>query len=195
MLFIELIGICYTEVNNLKQGTYVERTLVVFKPDAVQRGIVGEVLSRFEKVGLKIVGTKMVNPDEAHYYYHYETIGKMVSRRGEAQFRVQLGAMQEGPVVAVVLQGIECVALVRKMVGATNTKESAPGTIRGDYAHASLDHVNAHNVALPTILHASGDVEEAKQELAHWFTDDEIFDGYQTVHEYFTQPYPDNKKK
>lgn len=172
----------------------MERTLVVFKPDAVQRGIVGEVLTRFEKVGLKIVGMKMVNPDEAHYYHHYETIGKMVSRRGEAQFKVQLGAMQEGPVIAAVLEGVEAVALVRKMVGATNTKDAAPGTIRGDFAHASLDHVNAHNVALPTIMHASGDVDEAKEELAHWFSDDEIFADYQTVHEYFTQPHPSRQK-
>lgn len=172
----------------------MERTLVVFKPDAVQRGIVGEVLTRFEKVGLKIVGMKMVNPDEAHYYHHYETIGKMVSRRGEAQFKVQLGAMQEGPVIAAVLEGVEAVALVRKMVGATNTKDAAPGTIRGDFAHASLDHVNAHNVALPTVLHASGDVDEAKEELAHWFADSEIFAEYQTVHEYFTQPHPSRKK-
>ncbi len=173
----------------------MERTLIIFKPDAVQRGIMGEVLSRFEKVGLKIVGMKMVNPDEGHYHYHYETIGKMVSRRGEAQFRAQLGAMQEGPVIAVILQGVEAAELVRKMVGATNTKEAAPGTIRGDYAHASLDHVNAHNVALPTILHASGDKIEAKAEIAHWFSDAEIFADYQTVHEYFTQPLPDNKKK
>lgn len=172
----------------------MERTLVVFKPDAIQRGIVGEVLSRFEKVGLKIVGMKMVNPDEEHYYHHYEVIGKMISRRGEAQFKVQLGAMQEGPVIGMVLEGVEAVSLVRKMVGATNTKEAAPGTIRGDYAHASLDYVNAHNVALPTILHASGDPEEAADELAHWFSDEELFAGYQTVHEYFTQPSPDRKK-
>lgn len=172
----------------------VQKTLVVFKPDAVQRGIMGEVLSRFEKVGLKIVAMKMANPDEAHYFHHYETIGKMVSRRGEAQFRVQLGAMQEGPVVAMVLQGVEAVALVRKLVGATNAKDAAPGTIRGDFAHASLDHVNAHNVALPTIVHASGDSDEATLEISHWFNDDELFTEYQTVHEYFTQPHPDTQK-
>lgn len=172
----------------------IQRTLVVFKPDAVQRGIVGEVLGRFEKVGLKIVAMRMVNPDRDHYYHHYETIGKMVSRRGQSQFEVQLGAMQEGPVIAMILEGVEAVALVRKLVGATNTKDAAPGTIRGDYAHASLDYVNAHNVALPTILHASGDVAEAKDEIAHWFTDDEIHADYQTVHEYFTQPHPDRQK-
>ncbi|HSW78365.1 MAG TPA: nucleoside-diphosphate kinase [Candidatus Chromulinivoraceae bacterium] len=173
----------------------MERTLVVFKPDAVQRGIVGEVLSRFEKVGLKIIAMKMVNPDEAHYYHHYETIGKMVSRRGEAQFRVQLGAMQEGPVIAMVLEGVSAVKQVRKMVGTTSTNEAAPGTIRGDYAHASLDHVNTHNVALPTILHASGDPDEAAQEIEHWFNSKEIFADYQTVHEYFTQPMPAKTRK
>lgn len=173
----------------------MERTLIIFKPDAVQRGIVGEILSRFEKVGLKIIGVKMLSPDEAHYYHHYETIGKMVSRRGEAQFRVQLGAMQEGPVVAVILQGVGAVTLVRKMVGTTSTNEAAPGTIRGDYAHASLDYVNEHNVALPTILHASGDVSEAKDEITHWFKDEEIYAGYETVHEYFTQPRPGSKKR
>ncbi|MEI7765054.1 MAG: nucleoside-diphosphate kinase [bacterium] len=166
----------------------MERTLIVFKPDAVQRGIVGEVLSRFEKMGLKIVGMKMVNPDEAHYFHHYETIGKMISRRGEAQFKVQLGAMQEGPVIAAVLEGVEVVAVVRKMVGATNTKDALPGTIRGDYAHASLDYVNENGVALPTVMHASGDLEEAKAEIAHWFSDSEIYGDYQTVHQKFTQP-------
>jgi len=173
----------------------MERTLIVFKPDSIQRGLVGEILSRFEKVGLKIVAMKMLSPDYDHYYHHYETIGKMVSRRGKAQFDVQLGAMQEGPVIAAVLQGVEAVSLVRKMVGATNAKEAAPGTIRGDYAHASLDYVNAHNVALPTLVHASGDADEAKLEIEHWFAESEIFEAYETVHEYFTQPRPKATKK
>ncbi len=81
------------------------------------------------------------------------------------------------------------------MVGTTSTAEAAPGTIRGDYAHASLEYVNEHNVALPTILHASGDAEEAAQEIDHWFADIEMFDNYETVHEYFTQPKPEAKKK
>ena len=173
----------------------IEKTLIIFKPDALQRGFVGEILTRFEKAGLKIVAMMMLNPDYNHYYHHYETIGKMVSRRGEDQFKVQLGAMQEGPVIAAILQGVEAASLVRKMVGATNTKEAAPGTIRGDYAHASLDYVNEHGVALPTLMHASGDADEAKEEIAHWFSESEIYDTYQTVHEYFTQPRPDSKKK
>lgn len=173
----------------------IEKTLIIFKPDALQRGFVGEILTRFEKAGLKIVAMKMLNPDYDHYYHHYETIGKMVSRRGEEQFKVQLGAMQEGPVIAAILQGVEAASLVRKMVGATNTKEAAPGTIRGDYAHASLDYVNEHGVALPTLMHASGDADEAKEEIAHWFSESEIYDQYETVHEYFTQPRPGAKKK
>lgn len=173
----------------------LERTLVIFKPDAIQRGLMGEVLTRFERVGLKIIGMKMANPDEAHYFHHYETIGQMVSRRGEEQFKVQLGAMQEGPVIAMVLQGVEAVALVRKMVGATNTRDAAPGTIRGDFAHASIEYVNSHNVALPTVVHASGDVAEADQEIKHWFKDSELFAEYKTAHEHFTQPHPSHKKK
>ncbi|NTW62085.1 nucleoside-diphosphate kinase [Candidatus Saccharibacteria bacterium] len=169
---------------------HFERTLVILKPDAIQRAICGEILGRFEKAGLKIVAMKMVEPDEKHYFHHYETIGKMVSRRGEDQFKVQLSAMQEGPVIALVLQGVEAISLVRKMVGVTNTKEAAPGTIRGDYAHASLDYVNSVNVALPTVVHASGDASDAKQEIEHWFSADEIFDNYMTVHEHFTQPRP-----
>ena len=84
----------------------MEKTLIVLKPDAVQRGIVGEVLTRFEKVGLKIVGMKMVQPTKDHYYHHYETIGQVISRRGQEVFDVTLDFMMEGPVVAVVLEGI-----------------------------------------------------------------------------------------
>lgn len=172
----------------------MEQTLVILKPDTLQRGFAGEILTRFERVGLKIIAMKMSNPDEAHYYHHYETIGKMVSRRGEEQFKVQLGAMQEGPVIAMILEGVEAVSLVRKLVGTTSTKEADPGTIRGDFAHASLEYVNKHGVALPTLIHASGDPAEAEQEIAHWFSKDDIHDNYQTVHEYFTQPKPGQAK-
>ena len=97
----------------------VERTLVLFKPDTVQRGLVGEILTRFERVGLKIVGTKMIFPDRDHYYRHYEDIGHMVTRRGQETFDITLEMMQLGPVIAMVLEGVESVSLVRKMVGGT----------------------------------------------------------------------------
>jgi nucleoside-diphosphate kinase len=171
----------------------VERTLIIFKPDSVMRGLVGEILHRFERAGIKIVGMKMLAPSHDHFYHHYETIGTMITRRGEAQFNVQVAHMQESPVIAAVLEGVEVVSVVRKMVGTTSAKDAAPGTIRGDYAHASLDYVNMHNVALPTLLHASGNVEEAQKEIAHWFKPEEIYDGYHTVHEVFTQPRPKKK--
>ena len=164
----------------------IERSLIIFKPDAVQRGVVGEILSRFEKVGLKIVGAKMLEPSYDHFFYHYENIGKMISRRGQKAFDVTLLTMEEGPVIAFVLEGIEAVSLVRKMVGATEPKSALPGTIRGDYSHMSFGHADKNDIGIPNIIHASGDPDEAKLEVAHWFAETELF-SYQTVHEKFTQ--------
>ncbi|MEK7190425.1 MAG: nucleoside-diphosphate kinase [Patescibacteria group bacterium] len=171
-----------------------ERTLVIFKPDAVQRGIVGEILSRFEKAGFKIVGAKMLKPDYDHYYHHYETIGKMISRHNQKIFDITVEMMSEGPVIAMVLEGIEAVSFVRRMVGATESKSALPGTIRGDYSHMSFTHADKEDVGLPNLLHASGDPEEAKIEIAHWFSESELFD-YETVHEKFTQKRKSHKQK
>jgi nucleoside-diphosphate kinase len=164
----------------------MERTLIIFKPDAVQRGIVGEILTRFERVGLKIVGTKMLSPDRDHYYYHYEDIGKMVTRRGEHAFNVTLDFMLYGPVIAFVIEGVEAVAEVRKMVGDTEPKSAQPGTIRGDYAHISFGYADSVKKGIPNLLHASGDVSEAKKEISHWFSEEELFD-YEAMHEKFTR--------
>jgi nucleoside-diphosphate kinase len=163
-----------------------ERTLIVFKPDAVKRGFVGEILSRFERVGLKIVGAKMLAPSQEHYHHHYEKIGKVISRRGQKTFDVLLEFMSQGPVIAFVLEGIEAVSLVRKMVGATEPKAALPGTIRGDYAHISYGHADKEGIAIPNIIHASGDAEEAQMEVAHWFSENELF-SYENVHEKYTQ--------
>jgi nucleoside-diphosphate kinase len=165
----------------------MERTLIVFKPDAVMRGIVGEILSRFERVGLKIVAAKMLQPDYDHFFEHYEGIGTLKTRRGEEIFETQLREMQQGPVVAMVLEGIEAVEQVRKMVGPTEPKSAQPGTIRGDYAHMTYGHSGAAKRGIPNVLHASADAKEAEQEISHWFSEAEMFD-YQTVHEHFTQP-------
>ncbi len=170
-----------------------ERTLIIFKPDAVQRGIVGEILSRFERAGFKIVGSKMLKPDYNHYFKHYEDIGKMVSRRGQKVFDITLEMMNEGPVVAFVLEGVEAVAMVRKMVGTTEPKSALPGTVRGDYSHMSFAHADANEIGIPNILHASGDVEEAKLEVAHWFSENELFE-YETAHEQFTQRRNSHKR-
>lgn len=164
----------------------IERSLIVFKPDAVQRGIVGEILTRFEKVGLKIVAAKMLQPNKDHYFHHYENIGKMISRRGQKAFDVTLSMLNAGPVIAFVLEGVEAVALLRKMVGATEPKSALPGTVRGDYAHMSFGHADENDVGIPNLIHASGDADEAKAEIAHWFSESEIF-SYETSHDKFTQ--------
>ena len=165
----------------------MERTLIVLKPDALQRGIAGEIITRFERVGLKIIAAKMLAPDYDHYYHHYETIGKMVSRRGQQVFDVTLEMMQAGPVLAVVLEGVEAVAQVRKMVGTTEPKAAQPGTIRGDYAHVSFAYADTQGLGIPNLIHASGDPAEAAQEIAHWFHENELY-SYETAHEKFTQP-------
>jgi len=113
-----------------KEKDLVERSLVVLKPDTVQRGIVGEIITRFERVGLKIVGMKMVMPDEDQYRAHYEDIGQMITRRGEQAFRYNLSYMMTGPVIAMCLEGVEAVPLVRKIVGPTEPKSAEMGTIR-----------------------------------------------------------------
>lgn len=171
-----------------------EQSLIIFKPDAVQRGVIGEILTRFERVGLKIIGMKMIRPDNDHYFHHYETIGKMVSRRGQKTFDATLAMMMEGPVIACVLEGVEAASLIRKMVGATEPKSAVPGTIRGDYAHISFSHADAQDLAVANIIHASGDAEEAKEEIAHWFSASELFE-YESVNEKFTQRKVTHLKK
>jgi len=164
----------------------VEKTLVVFKPDTVQRGVVGEILTRFERVGLKIVATKMIAPNKEHYYKHYEEIGKMVTRRGEHAFGVTLDMMIQGPVIAMVFEGVEAVALVRKLVGPTEPKSAAPGTIRGDFSHMSFGYADGENKGIPNLIHASGDPEEAEKEIDHWFSDSELYQ-YEALNEKFTR--------
>lgn len=164
----------------------VQKTLVVFKPDTLQRGLVGEILTRFERVGLKVVATKMLAPDKEHYHQHYEGIGQMITRRGETAFDVTLRMMVEGPVIAMVLEGVEAVALVRKLVGTTEPKSAQPGTIRGDFSHMSFGYADDAKKGIPNLIHASGDEDEAEKEIAHWFKDGEIYD-YQVLHEKFTR--------
>lgn len=171
----------------------MQRTLVVFKPDAVMRGIVGEVLTRFERAGFKIVGMKMLQPDYEHFFEHYEGIGTLKTRKGEEIFEAQLATMQIGPVIAMVLEGVEAIEFVRKMVGDTQPKTALPGTIRGDYAHVSYSQSAAGGIGVPNIVHASATQEEAEREIGHWFADAELHN-YEAVHERFTQP-PEKTKK
>lgn len=166
--------------------TNLEQTLIIFKPDALQRGLVGDILTRFERVGLRIVGTKMLAPDSQHFYHHYEDIGKLKTRAGDHIFDITLDMMGAGPVIAMVLEGVEAVALVRKMVGGTEPKSAAPGTIRGDFSHMSYAYADNAKKGIPNLIHASGDSEEAAKEIMHWFSDPELYD-YEALHEKFTR--------
>lgn len=167
-------------------SSHVQQTLILFKPDAVQRGVVGEIITRFERVGLKIVGTKMISPTKEHYHKHYEEIGQVITRRGEKVFNNVLDNMTNGPVIAMVLEGIEAVELVRKLVGSTEPKSAAPGTIRGDFSHMSYGYGDAQDKGIPNLIHASGDEEDATKEIPHWFSDDELYD-YEALSEKFTR--------
>jgi len=166
--------------------SHIERTLILLKPDAIQRGHVGEILTRFERVGLKIIGTKMLAPDRDHFYKHYEEIGQVITRRGQKVFDNNLNIMIAGPVIAMVLEGVEAVELVRKLVGSTEPKSSAPGTIRGDFSHMSYGYGDAEDKAIPNLIHASGDLSDAEKEIPHWFSEDELYD-YTVLNEKFTR--------
>ena len=135
---------------------------------------------------LKMVGIKIAAPDREHYYHHYEDIGKMVTRRGEDAFNVTLDFMMNGPVVAVVFEGVEAVELVRKIVGPTEPKAADMGTIRGDYSHMSFGYADECQKGVPNLIHASGDPEEAAQEIAHWFDKEELMN-YHMLNEKFTR--------
>lgn len=161
--------------------TNFERTLIILKPDTLQRGLVGKIISRFERAGLKIVAAKMVAPDELQFHKHYEGISHLISRWGEDIYNVTLAQMTEAPVIAFVLEGVESVSYVRKLVGTTDPQDSAPGTIRGDYTHITRGYSNPLGSTLPNILHASGNVEEATQEIKLWFDDNEIYGDYETA--------------
>ncbi len=169
-----------------KEKDFIQRTLVVLKPDTVQRGIIGEIIQRFERVGLKIVGMKMVMPEEKLYRAHYEDIGKMITRRGEQAFRYNVEYMMTGPVIAIVLEGVEAQPLVRKIVGPTEPKSAEMGTIRGDFSHMSFGYSDAKGTGVPNLVHASGSIEEAKQEIDLWFNANELYD-YSDLHEKYTR--------
>lgn len=158
----------------------IQRTLVLLKPDAVERALTGEILTRFEKVGLKIVGMKMVWIDESFSKQHYREHVEKKFYPGLEEY------ITSGPVIAIVLEGVEVIEVVRKMVGDTEPKTSLPGTIRGDYAHHSYAYSDHKGISIKNLVHASGSLKEAKTEIALWFTDKDLHT-YKTVHEVHVQ--------
>lgn len=150
-----------------------ENTLVLIKPDGVQRGIIGEILTRFEKVGMKIVGMKMVQIDSDFAKKHYYDIAE---RHGEKVLKKLTGYLSSAPVLAFVLEGVNAIENVRKMVGKTEPGAAAPGTIRGDYAHMNYARAEKTGTPVLNLIHASANKEDAEHEINLWFSDAEIWD-------------------
>jgi len=160
----------------------MEKTLVLIKPEGVQKHLTGRILERFENAGLKIIGMKMVWVDTEFAKKHYtEDISK---RKGEKVRESLLKYITEGPVVAFVLEGVNAIENVRRLVGNTEPKSAQPGTIRGDFAHVSYAHADENNLPVKNLIHASSDKKDAKHEVSLWFTEKELH-SYKTIQDYF----------
>ncbi len=153
----------------MSNDTGVERTLVLFKPDAVARGLTGRILARFEDNLLK--SRRGQNGLDGRRARPGATTSTLRSGSAPQVYNSMAEFMQSGPVIAIVLEGVEAVACVRKMVGSTYPDQAAPGTIRGDFAHMSQAYANAHGIAVANLVHASGNPDEAEQEIGVWFSE------------------------
>lgn len=161
-------------------SSQIERTLVLLKPDALVRGLVGEIVTRFERAGLKIVGMKMQWVDQDFAKKHYTE--DLAVRRGEHVRKIMVEFLTTGPIIAMCLEGANVVEVVRKLVGATEPKAALPGTIRGDFGHMSYAHADEKQIAVKNVIHASGDAKDAAVEVPLWFSSKELH-SYSTVHE------------
>lgn len=182
-----------------------ERTLIIIKPDGVQRALVGEVIKRFEQVGLKLVAMKMMNATKDLIEKHYTLDPEWRRITGEKSIKGYLDKglkppsmdplvltekilknlikyMTSGPIVAMVWEGAHAVSIVRKLVGKTEPLTSDVGTIRGDYVLDSYQMSDVDGRAVRNVVHASGSIKEADNEILHWFESNEIMK-YSTVHE------------
>jgi nucleoside-diphosphate kinase len=153
-----------------------ERTLVLIKPDGLQRGLIGEILHRFERKGLKIVALKLMELNDTILDAHY------AAHREKPFFARLKSFMMQAPVVAMVLEGIEAVSVVRVLTGETLGRKAAPGTIRGDFSISQG----------ATIVHASDSAESSKREIDIFFKEDEIID---YVHGNFNFVYAEEERE
>lgn len=158
-----------------------QKTLVLLKPDCVMRQFVGEIITRFEKAGYKIIAMKMVWYDNDFFEKHYHDVEERHSRK---ILEMNLKAMTTGPIIAMVIEGINAIESVRKMVGPTEPKKAAPGTIRGDYSHYTYKLADKKEIAVRNLIHASADKKDAKYEIDLWFDKKELH-SYKTVHDAF----------
>lgn len=182
-----------------------ERTLVVIKPDGVQRSLIGEIIKRLERSGLKLVGLKFIVPTAEFIEEHYTLDKNWLKNVGiksieglrekgvdpkteepEEMGRIVLDALKKymvsGPVVVMAWQGANAVKIVRKIVGSTEPLASDVGTIRGDFVLDSYNFADVDGRAVRNVIHASGSVGEAEMEIGHWFKYDELVN-YRLVQE------------
>ena len=185
------------------------RTLIIVKHDGVARGIMGEIVQRFERVGLKLVGMKLVTATEEMGHKHYPSTDEWftnVGNRSLAEYKekgidpierlgtddpIEIGKMVKqwnveyltvGPVLAMIFQGPDSIKIGRKLVGHTVPLLADPGTIRGDFSWDNADLANELGRPFYNLVHASGAPEEAEEEITLWFDDEEIFEKYHLPH-------------
>jgi len=180
-----------------------EKTLVLIKPDGIKRGLIGEIIHRFEQRGLKVIALKMVRANENQIDEHYPKDEKWIKRLGEKTLasyekygydpikemgtndpekiglevrKWLINYMISGPLIKMVVQGIHAIDMVRKIVGPTLPINAEMGTIRGDFSVDSPDAANREKRAIHNIVHASETPEEAEHEIIFWFSPEEIYE-------------------
>ncbi len=141
----------------------MERTLVLIKPDGVERNLIGEIIKRFEENGLKVANLRMLIPSREFVQTHYAV------HKDKPFFDVLVDYLAEKRVVAIVLEGEDAVSRVRKIVGATDPSKAEKGTIRGDLGNDSKEKADAEGRSIYNLVHASGTREEAEEEIKLWF--------------------------
>jgi len=188
-----------------------QKALIIIKPDGVQRGLIGKIITRFEQVGLKIIGLKFVRATEKQVVSHYPETDAWFKKVGERTLTnyakkgldakkvfgtndsIQIGRtvkkwlikyFQESPVLIMALESYDCIEIVRKLSGNTIPFLATCGTIRGDFSHDTINLANEQNRPLRNIVHASDTVEDGEKEVNLWFSKEELFD-YQTAGEKF----------
>lgn len=194
-----------TKMHPIVHKVRFERTFVMIKPDGVYRGLIGDMINRFEKAGLKVIAMKMLVPSEQQARDHYPTsdeawvrnIGKNTHRGFEevegldvkeimgTEDELEIGQeiikgfidfLRSGPVVCMVVEGISAIQMIRKLLGSTLPFMAPVGTIRGDYSVDNPIVANVQSRPIHNLAHASGSVPEAEREIALWFNESEIFD-------------------
>ncbi len=187
----------------------IQRSLVILKPETIKRGISGEIINRLERAGLKIVGMKMVHADKEFVKKHYLTTDDNLKAMGNKTLEdcelnnidpvdsmgtgdpLEIGRqiwefsveyLSSGPVVAIVFEGPMAISNIRSLLGHTFPSKAAPGTIRRDFALDSGITANARKRSVYNLAHASGNEEEAENEIKLWFKEDELFK-YRRTHE------------